>query len=258
MRASLCLQRIPLSPAAQLQVITKGPESFDTVTMYTSMPLLLVAKNSYFINYPSSLGSIPRCFNSLRMSLLSHAEIDSSPSISIACLIAASKPGSTRNAICLLPRGNFVFDTCCTPCLIYVCQTMYNTFDVFVKQRSPVVLPALTGPLTTSVTTDNEAAMENTTTHPQGRDSHDLNKFCWLFLGSRPNDKAAPTVLRTTAATEADARADFPGWKLTFAAKIRTESPFNICWNDMDNMALWSITSTDTSCARKIAGSHHA
>lgn len=65
--------------------------------------------------------------------------------------------------------------------------------------------------------------MKNSTIHPQGRDAHDLNNFTWLFLGTRPNDKAEPTTLRTTAATEADARADFPGWDLTFAAKIRTQ-----------------------------------
>ncbi|HHA1934655.1 TPA: host cell division inhibitor Icd-like protein [Enterobacter ludwigii] len=100
--------------------------------------------------------------------------------------------------------------------------------------------------------------MKNTTTHPQGRDSHDLNNFCWLFLGSRPNDKAAPTVLRTTAATEADARADFPGWELTFAAKIRTESPLTTSWSDPGNMTLWSIIGTDVSCMHKMAGLHHA
>ncbi|MFZ4221511.1 host cell division inhibitor Icd-like protein [Enterobacter ludwigii] len=100
--------------------------------------------------------------------------------------------------------------------------------------------------------------MKNSTTHPQGRDSHDLNKFCWLFLGTRPNDKAAPTVLRTTAATEADARADFPGWELTFAAKIRTESPFTTSWSDPDNMTLWSIIGTDVSYMREMAGVHHA
>ena len=87
--------------------------------------------------------------------------------------------------------------------------------------------------------------MKNSTTPPQGRDSHDLNKFTWLFLASRPDDKAAPTVLRTTAATEAAARADFPGWELTFAAKIRTESPFACHWLDTDGLVQWSVIGAD-------------
>ncbi|KLP39504.1 host cell division inhibitor Icd-like protein [Enterobacter ludwigii] len=86
-----------------------------------------------------------------------------------------------------------------------------------------------------------------------------MSKFTWLFIATYADPKAIPVVVRTQADTEEEARQQLDGgFTLTFAAKIRTESPFNICWNDMDNMALWSITSTDTSCARKIAGSHHA
>lgn len=48
-KALRCLHRIPLLPAGQLQVMISEPESFDTVTMYTSKLLLLVAKNSYFM-----------------------------------------------------------------------------------------------------------------------------------------------------------------------------------------------------------------
>jgi hypothetical protein len=122
---------------------------------------------------------------------------------------------------------------------------MHHITGNYRKRQRPGVLPALPRRLTTSVTTDNEAAMKNSTTHPQGRDSHDLNKFCWLFLATRPNDKAAPTVLRTMAATEDEARADFPGWELTFAAKIRTESPFVYHFLDTDNLVQWSVMGTD-------------
>ena len=190
-------------------------------------------------------GSMPRCLSSLRMIRLSHAEMDSSPSFSMASLIAASKPGSTLNAICLFPRGNFVFDTCCTPELIFVCLTMYNTFKAFVKQRSPAVLPALTGPLTTAVNVDNEAAMKNHITHPQGRDSHNLNKFTWLFLGTPKGHTCTPIVLRTVADTEDTARAAFCGWNLTFAAKIRTESTLSVSFMDSENRTLWSILGSD-------------
>lgn len=83
--------------------------------------------------------------------------------------------------------------------------------------------------------------MKNHITHPQGRDSHNLNKFTWLFLARRPGDKAAPTVLRTVAETEAAALAEFKGWELTFAAKIRTDSPMNYCWAERETLSCWSI-----------------
>ena len=87
--------------------------------------------------------------------------------------------------------------------------------------------------------------MKNTTTHPQGRDSHDLNKFTWLFLGTPKGETCTPIVLRTTAVTEEDARADFPGWELTFAAKIRTESPLIYHWLDTDSLSQWSVIGVD-------------
>ena len=205
------------------------------------------------------LGSMPRCFSSLRMIRLSHAEIDSSPSFSMASLIAASKPGSTLNATCLFPRGNFVFDTCCTPELIFMCLTMYNTFKAFVKQRSPAVLPALTGHLTTAVNVDNEVAMKDHITHPQGRDSHNLNKFTWLFLGQPKGHTCTPVVLRTVADTEDTARAAFSGWDLTFAAKIRTESPLSVSFMDPENRTLWSILGSDPYSQEAVPTEvHHA
>ena len=92
--------------------------------------------------------------------------------------------------------------------------------------------------------------MENSTTSEQ-------SKFTWLFLGTRQNDTAAPTVLRTTAETEEAARADFPGWVLTFAAKIRTESPINTHWIDSDSNSVWSIMgNTMQDYAEWFGGAH--
>lgn len=71
--------------------------------------------------------------------------------------------------------------------------------------------------------------------------SHNLNKFTWLFLASRPGDKVAPVVLRTVANTEEAARAEFPGWELIFAAKIRTDSPMNYCWSEKETLSCWGI-----------------
>ncbi|WP_447842306.1 host cell division inhibitor Icd-like protein [Enterobacter cloacae] len=109
----------------------------------------------------------------------------------------------------------------------------------------PGSAPTLTGPLTTAVNVDNEAAMRDHITHPQGRDSHNLNKFTWLFLGTPKGHTCTPIVLRTVAYTEDSARAAFCGWDLTFAAKIRTESPLSVSFMDPENRTLWSILGSD-------------
>ncbi|HCM1954432.1 TPA: host cell division inhibitor Icd-like protein [Salmonella enterica subsp. salamae serovar 9,46:z4,z24:z39:z42] len=49
------------------------------------------------------------------------------------------------------------------------------------------------------------------------------SKFTFLFLALKPGDNCAPTVLRTVAESEDAARAWYPRWDLTFAAKIRSE-----------------------------------
>lgn len=68
--------------------------------------------------------------------------------------------------------------------------------------------------------------MNHHTTHPQGRDSlvqNSLPAFTWLFLGTPKGQTCTPVVIRTTADTEEEARAWYPRWDLTFAAKIRSE-----------------------------------
>lgn len=60
------------------------------------------------------------------------------------------------------------------------------------------------GPLTTNVRLDNEAAMKD---HTQTR-----LEFTWLFLATPKHlPHVAPVVLRTNAATEEEARAEFSG-----------------------------------------------
>jgi hypothetical protein len=93
--------------------------------------------------------------------------------------------------------------------------------------------------------------MKDITTHPQGRDSNN-QKFTWLFLGTPKGQEftGLPVTLRTVAETEQEARAAFCGWDLTFAAKIRTESPFTASWIDKDTVSLWSILGSETPCLR--------
>ncbi|EPH6679069.1 host cell division inhibitor Icd-like protein [Escherichia coli] len=60
--------------------------------------------------------------------------------------------------------------------------------------------------------------MLNHTTHPQGRDSHNLNKYIWRFMQCHHSNIDVFTV---TAATEREARAQLPHAHLIFVARIR-------------------------------------
>lgn len=73
------------------------------------------------------------------------------------------------------------------------------------------------GPLTTNVSVDNEAAMNDHITHPQGR-----NNCIWRFLAlNRHDKKAAPCRLSVEAATEREARRILaPHFILSLAARL--------------------------------------
>ncbi|ENZ8379660.1 MULTISPECIES: host cell division inhibitor Icd-like protein [Klebsiella] len=89
----------------------------------------------------------------------------------------------------------------------------------------------------TGVTT--MAGTQHTQTYP---------KFTWLFLATREAlSECSPVVLRCDADSEEDARAIFPEWHLTFAAKIRTESPYSFTWTDKNRATLWSIMGGEIS-----------
>ncbi|HDN0667365.1 TPA: host cell division inhibitor Icd-like protein [Escherichia coli] len=87
-----------------------------------------------------------------------------------------------------------------------------------VKSKAPQVSLPLAGLLTTNDSESIEVAMRNHTTHPQGRDSHNLNKFTWRFMQCLTDSIAIFTV---TAATEREARAQLPHAHLIFVARIR-------------------------------------
>lgn len=86
------------------------------------------------------------------------------------------------------------------------------------ETAKPGSVGTLTGPLTTTVNTDNEAAMKNTTTHPQGRDAHNLNIFAWRFLAL---STAKPRLITIEATTEHEARQQSPtGCVMVFAGRL--------------------------------------
>lgn len=59
------------------------------------------------------------------------------------------------------------------------------------------------------------AESQHTQTHP---------KFTWLFLATpKQHADVCPVIVRFISDTEENARAEFPGWDLIFAAKIRSE-----------------------------------
>ena len=61
--------------------------------------------------------------------------------------------------------------------------------------------------------------MRNHTTHPQGRGSHNLNKYIWRFIAL---STAQPRVITIEATSEQEARQQSPaGCVMVFAARIR-------------------------------------
>ncbi|MBS9064991.1 host cell division inhibitor Icd-like protein [Escherichia coli] len=87
------------------------------------------------------------------------------------------------------------------------------------KCKAPQVSLPLAGLLTTNDRKRIEVAMLNHTTHPQGRDSHNLNKYIWRFIAL---STAQPRVITIVATSEQEARQQSPaGCVMVFAARIR-------------------------------------
>ncbi|EEZ2708118.1 host cell division inhibitor Icd-like protein [Escherichia coli] len=90
------------------------------------------------------------------------------------------------------------------------------------ETTKPRTVGAVTGLLTTNDSKIIEAAMRNHTTHPQGRDSHNLNKYIWRFIAL---STAQPRVITIEATSEQEARQQSPaGCVMVFAARIRQGS----------------------------------
>ncbi|EFA4218417.1 host cell division inhibitor Icd-like protein [Escherichia coli] len=91
--------------------------------------------------------------------------------------------------------------------------------DLHLKGKAPQVSLPLAGLLTTNDSESIEVAMRNHTTHPQGRNSHNLNKYIWRFIAL---STAQPRVIHIVATSEQEARQQSPaGCVMVFAARIR-------------------------------------
>ncbi|ELN7445145.1 host cell division inhibitor Icd-like protein, partial [Escherichia coli] len=116
----------------------------------------------------------------------------------------AGKKISVQHLTCLTPGFKLVFNTL----LMQGAET-----------TKPGSARTLTGLLTTNDRKRIEVAMLNHTTHPQGRDSHNLNKYIWRFIAL---STAQPRVITIEASSEQEARQQSPaGCVMVFAARIR-------------------------------------
>ncbi len=77
--------------------------------------------------------------------------------------------------------------------------------------------------------------MLNHTTHPQGRDSHNLNKYIWRFIAL---STAQPRVITIEATSEQEARQQSPdGCVMVFAARIRQgNTMINLSLTDLNRV----------------------
>ncbi|RNJ04020.1 host cell division inhibitor Icd-like protein [Escherichia coli] len=105
-----------------------------------------------------------------------------------------------------------------TPVTSIVADTFIEVID---EKTKPAGATNTNGLLTTNDNDSIEVAMLNHTTHPQGRDSHNLNKYIWRFIAL---STAQPRVIHIEATSEQEARQQSPdGCVMVFAARIRQE-----------------------------------
>lgn len=162
------------------------------------------------------LGSIPRCCNSLRSIRLIQVANEVSPSA-----LAASSSCALNSSGSRIWYGGDRFsngvDMVIT--LNYYSYMVITIVLTITQKTTPRTVGAVTGRLTTNDSRSIEVAMRNHTTHPQGRDSHNLNKYIWRFIAL---STAQPSVITIEATSEQEARQQSPaGCVMVFAARIR-------------------------------------
>ena len=168
--------------------------------------------------------STPRLSSSRRNKRFIQPDLLSSPSSFMA--MASLSDNSLSSLNCTTWRSLFSLVDIVNSCDL-VCSGVDNVLHCMTLSKAkPGSARTLTRPLTTNVIASNEAAMKDHITHPQGRDSDNqklMPAYTWLFLGTPKGQTCTPVVIRTAADTEEEARAWYPRWDLTFAAKIRSE-----------------------------------
>lgn len=208
-----------------LEAPTKNVESCeDNQPSLRGEPLhnsLIVAQNRPFLrgavhsitgsNPVQPFGSMPRLSSSRRKRRFIHPDLLSSPSSFIA---KASRSDSSLSSLsCTTWRSLFSLVDIVNSCGL-VCSGVDNVLHCMTFSKAkPGSGGTLTGPLTTTVSESNEAAMKDHITHPQGRKSYN-----WRFLALSAIGR---NVIHITANTEREAREQSPaGCVMVFAGRL--------------------------------------
>ncbi len=171
------------------------------------------------------LGSMPSLRSLSRQAFFTHELKLPGPATSLIC---CNNVSSKRMFFFVLPeRSNFgfTFSSCIGTYHRYKLKSN-GTYHIKNTQPLNTAKPGSAGTLTGLLTTNDsrsiEAAMRNHITHPQGRDSHNLNKYIWRFIAL---STAQPRVITIEATSEQEARQQSPdGCVMVFAARIRQGS----------------------------------
>ncbi|EHN0180472.1 host cell division inhibitor Icd-like protein [Escherichia coli] len=140
------------------------------------------------------------------------------------CDFAFFGPVAMSNSLCfwcktIYTKKNYFEGLTCKTLLLYIVS--YTLVMQGTETTKPGSALTLTGLLTTNDSRSIEVAMLNHITHPQGRDSHNLNKYIWRFIAL---STAQPRVITIEATSEQEARQKSPaGCVMVFAARIRQE-----------------------------------
>ncbi len=190
-----------------LEAPTKNVESCED-----NQPSLRGAVHSITGSNPvQPFGSMPRLSSSRRKRRFIHPDLLSSPSSFIA---KASRSDSSLSSLsCTTWRSLFSLVDIVNSCGL-VCSGVDNVLHCMTFSKAkPGSGGTLTGPLTTTVSESNEAAMKDHITHPQGRKS-----YIWRFLALSAIGR---NVIHITANTEREAREQSPaGCVMVFAGRL--------------------------------------
>ncbi|HAY4857665.1 host cell division inhibitor Icd-like protein [Escherichia coli] len=138
------------------------------------------------------------------------------------CDFAFFGPVAMSNSLCcwcktIYTKKNYFEGLTCKTLVFYIVS--YTLLMQGTETTKPRTVGAVTGLLTTNDSRSIEVAMLNHTTHPQGRDSHNLSKYIWRFIAL---STAQPRVITIEATSEQEARQQSPaGCVMVFAARIR-------------------------------------
>lgn len=173
------------------------------------------AKTTLFITYP--FGSMPCCKSSLRASAFSQL-----PRLTPSLLAASFNCWRNSGVMRIWKVGDrpspfgvlslLIVDMYVRNLLLLILLCTYVT-TAYVKNATPRSGGTLPRRLTTTVNHDNEAAMKDHTTHPEGRQS-----FTWRFLAL---NATSSNFIHIIAGTEQEAREQSPaGCVIVFAGRL--------------------------------------